>query len=250
MTQMGHLMTTGKCAMVEVTDGDGAVVNFDSTEQFNAYWFAHSMKDLGNKTDEIWPVGGVSASVYKKGSTYTAIAWNPTEDDMVFEFTNGTKIVGSATIASKSLVRFDPLAKDIVQVSTPEFSLASDTYEDTQYLKITTATEGADIHYTTDGSNPTENSPVYTERIPVSSTTTIKAVAIKDGYIDSKIEAVTITINGSSITTGANIALGKKRQLHPKMEEILHKILQMEMPRHAGKLYRRMAHITKKTGAL
>lgn len=196
----------------EVKNGEGAVVDFDSTEQFNAYWFAHSMKDLGNKTDEIWPVGGVSASVYKKGSTYTAIAWNPTEDDMYIEFTDGEKIVGSATIGSKSLVRFDPFAKDIIQVSTPEFSLASDTYEDTQYLKITTGTEGAQIHYTTDGSNPSQDSPLYTGRIPVSSTTTIKAVALKDGYIDSKMEAVTIKINGSTITTGKNIAAGKQAE--------------------------------------
>lgn len=191
----------------EVKDGDGGTVNFDSTEQFNAYWFAHSMKDLGNKTDEIWPVGGVSASVYKKGNTYTAIVWNPTENDMQIEFTDGKQIVGSATIGSKSLVRFDPFAKDIVQVSTPEFSLASDTYEDTQYLKITTSTEGAEIHYTTDGSNPSADSPVYTGRIPVSSTTTIKAVGLKDGYIDSKMEAVTIKINGSVITTGKILQL-------------------------------------------
>ena len=53
---------------------------------------------------DIYPVGGASASVYEsrnevKGEkTYTAIAWNPTDTEMTIRFTDGTKIVGSATI--------------------------------------------------------------------------------------------------------------------------------------------------------
>lgn len=193
----------------EVKNGNGDVVVFDGNEQYNAYWFANAMKDLGTKTTDIYAIKGASASVYKKGDTYTALAWNPTEEDITIQFTDGQKIVGSATIGAGSLVRLNPLAKNVVQVSTPEFSLASGTYEDTQYLKISTATEGAKIHYTTDGSNPTKDSPVYTGRIAISSTATVKAIAVKDGCIDSGMQAVTITIEGSTITTGKNIAVGK-----------------------------------------
>ena len=194
----------------EVTNADGAVVKFDNNEQFNAYWFANSMKDLGSKTDEIYALDGVAASVYKNGKgEYQALVWNPTQEDMKVRFTDGSTIVGSATVGASSLVRFNPLEKELIQVSTPEFSLTSDTYDDTQYVEISTATQGAAIHYTTDGSNPTANSPVYSGPIAVSSTTTLKAIGVKDGYIDSKMESVNIRINGSPITTGKNIALGK-----------------------------------------
>ena len=42
------------------------------------------------------------------------------------------------------------------------------------------ATEGATIHYTTDGTEPTEDSPVY-RRFRITERTTVKAVAIKNG---------------------------------------------------------------------
>ena len=207
-------------------DPDGALEDYwkakeegyvhSTTEEFNTYWFANNMKELGIRTYDIYPVGGASASVYESRNggngekTYTAIAWNPTDTETTIRFTDGTKIVGSATIGAKSLVRFDPLEKDLIQTATPEFSVTSDVYEDTQYVKILTDTKDAVIYYTTDGSNPTKASSIYSSRIPVSSTTTIKAFAAKDGYIDSAMQSVTVEIAGSSITTGRNLAAGKQ----------------------------------------
>ncbi len=47
-------------------------------------------------------------------------------------------------------------------------------------VTISCATEGATIYYTTDGSEPTEDSTVY-RRFRISGHTTVKAIAIKDG---------------------------------------------------------------------
>ena len=41
--------------------------------------------------------------------------------------------------------------------------------------------DGAEIHYTTDGTVPTAASALYSEAITLSATTTVKAIAIKDG---------------------------------------------------------------------
>ena len=78
--------------------------------------------------------------------------------------------------------------------STPTFSPAAGTYLGTQNVTITTATDGATIHYTTDGTDPTESSAAYSSAISVSSTTTIKAIAVKDGSEDSEVASATYTI--------------------------------------------------------
>ena len=44
---------------------------------------------------------------------------------------------------------------------------------------------GATIHYTTDGTMPTSASTTYTEALTLSDTTTVKAVAVKDGETSS-----------------------------------------------------------------
>ena len=41
--------------------------------------------------------------------------------------------------------------------------------------------DGAAIHYTTDGTVPTAESTLYSEAFTLSATTTVKAIAIKDG---------------------------------------------------------------------
>ena len=41
--------------------------------------------------------------------------------------------------------------------------------------------DGAEIHYTTDGTVPTAESAMYSEAFTLSATTTVKAIAIKDG---------------------------------------------------------------------
>lgn len=89
----------------EVKDGNGNDAAFDYNEQINAYWFAHNMRDLGMKTDEIYALDGVPASVYKNGAEYTAIIWNPTKTDKKVRFTNGKKIVGTAVIEPMFLER-------------------------------------------------------------------------------------------------------------------------------------------------
>ena len=79
-------------------------------------------------------------------------------------------------------------------VSTPTFSLAGGTYTTEQTVTISCATSGATIYYTTNGSKPSTSSTMYNGAITISETTTLKAIAVKDGRESSVAEA-TYTIN-------------------------------------------------------
>ncbi|MCL2289706.1 MAG: chitobiase/beta-hexosaminidase C-terminal domain-containing protein, partial [Bacteroidetes bacterium] len=78
-------------------------------------------------------------------------------------------------------------------VATPTFNLPSGNYITTQNVTISSSTEDAIIYYTIDNSEPTESSLLYTGAIPVSATTTIKAIATKAGMDNSAVASVTYT---------------------------------------------------------
>jgi hypothetical protein len=62
-------------------------------------------------------------------------------------------------------------------------------------VTLATATEGAEIYYTTDGSAPTTSSTKYSGAITVSTPTTIKAIAVKAGMEDSDVLTAAYTIS-------------------------------------------------------
>ena len=64
-------------------------------------------------------------------------------------------------------------------VDSPTIS-GNTSFADTTQVSMSGPT-GAEIHYTTNGSDPTTESPVYSEAFTLSETTTVKAIAIKDG---------------------------------------------------------------------
>ena len=101
---------------------------------------------------------------------------------------------GAQVRASQIVVTVDLNGTPAVVCAAPTFSLASGAYVSTQNITITSETDGATIYYTTDGTNPTTSSSVYSSAIPVSSTTTIKAFAAKDGCENSSIASATYVI--------------------------------------------------------
>ena len=85
-------------------------------------------------------------------------------------------------------------ASGVPTVATPTFSPVGGTYTSAQNVTIACSTDGATIHYTLDGTDPTSSSPTYSSAIAVSTTTTIKAIAIADGYADSDVATAVYTI--------------------------------------------------------
>jgi Leucine-rich repeat (LRR) protein len=74
---------------------------------------------------------------------------------------------------------------DLTVVEQPYFEPNNATFASAGSVEILTDTAGASIYYTTDGSDPDDSSAYYDGSIPVSENTTIKAIAIKDSWIDS-----------------------------------------------------------------
>ena len=77
-----------------------------------------------------------------------------------------------------------------VTVAAPTIS-GDTTFADTGTVNIS-AESGAEIHYTLDGSAPTSASAVYSGSITLTDTTTVKAVAVKDG-VTSEVASMTFT---------------------------------------------------------
>ena len=82
------------------------------------------------------------------------------------------------------------------KVATPTFSPAEYGEGATVDVTLACSTAGATIHYTTDGSTPTAESSTYSSAITLSATTTIKAIAVKDGMTTSDIASKTYTKAG------------------------------------------------------
>jgi poly(beta-D-mannuronate) lyase len=91
--------------------------------------------------------------------------------------------------------------------AAPVFSPAAGTYTSGQSVTISSATSGATIRYTTNGTNPTSASgTVYSGPVSIAATTTLKAIAYKSGLTDSAVSTANYTImpaGGTTITSSA-----------------------------------------------
>ena len=72
------------------------------------------------------------------------------------------------------------------------------SFRGTQMVEIYCATPGASIYYTTDGTTPTSTGTIYSGAISLTSTTTIKAIAVKADMNDSAVAEATFTRRSSS----------------------------------------------------
>jgi len=93
------------------------------------------------------------------------------------------------------------------QVAAPTFSPQGGICDEPKNVAISCDTEGATIHYTTDGSAPTTASAIYDTPISVTTTTTIKAFAVKDGLEPSSVSSAEYIFSQTVTTLAALRAL-------------------------------------------
>ncbi len=103
------------------------------------------------------------------GSFLPDVSYGRNSDDQRFYYTNSTPGAANATGYS-----------GITQ--SPQFSVIPGIYDNGVEVDLL-AGEGETVYYTTDCTTPTASSTRYTGKIPLSSNTVIRAVAMKDGYL-------------------------------------------------------------------
>ena len=77
----------------------------------------------------------------------------------------------------------------------PTITTEAGSYRGAQQVAMEAGDADTTIHYTTDGSIPTESSPVYTGPITVEKTTAVRARAFKEGLLGSKTDSKTFLID-------------------------------------------------------
>lgn len=90
----------------------------------------------------------------------------------------------------------------VERCAAPVFTPGAGAVMEGTMVTITCATEGAAIHYTLDGTEPTAASALYAEPIEIAEEMTIKAIAVKDGCEDSDIAVAEYTLRAASAFRG------------------------------------------------
>jgi hypothetical protein len=88
-----------------------------------------------------------------------------------------------------------------LQVATPTIGPGGGTYASPQTVTITSASPGATLHYTLDGSDPTTASPVYTTPLPIASSTVLRVRGVRAGWVESAVANATYAFNFGTLAT-------------------------------------------------
>ena len=138
----------------------------------------------------------------------TPVTWAPNPAHFGNPVTDGddpTQFGNDVTWATPNPAHFgNVIAPATPTQPTPTFSPVAGSYSGAQTVTITSS--GADsIYYTTDGSTPTTGSTLYSTPVSVGSSLTLKALAVRAGYLNSAIgsAAYVITIVAPAFIIGS-----------------------------------------------
>ena len=142
------------------------------------------------------------------GSGYWDSTTSDIDEVLVYESValDGGVSVGQTALGEISQI-YNAGVNEGAIVTTPTITPTTGTYTTVQTVLITCETAGSDIYYTLDGTTPNATKTLYIGSFQLSNTTTIKAIAIKNGFSNSSIATETITINIPTIIIPANYIL-------------------------------------------
>ena len=196
--------------LVNVTDPNA---NDGSLEKPYTASEAAALARAGN-TDEVYVKGIISSIVYPYSTQFPTFTFFISDDGSsnTFEIYKASATsandfkVGDIVVFKGTLTLFNTTAEFpegnelISQIKTPRFSPDGGTFTSSQTVTLL-ADEGAVIRYTTDGSIPTAaTGTIYNGAVLVSTTTTIKAIAIVGDAVTG-VSVAEFTISSASVVT-------------------------------------------------
>lgn len=204
-------------ACTEVTESDGTQSIVDGpdgngkyTVLYNRGYSITSTISATFAAKVATPEMSVSGGTYNTTQSVTLSC--DTEDATIYYTTNGSTPTTSSSVYSsaisvtttnttiKAIAVKDGMpnsdvasATYVLKCATPTFSPVAGTYTGAQDVAISCGTAGADIFYSTDGTDP-DGSNEYSSAINVATSKTLKAIASKTGWTDSDIASAAYTI--------------------------------------------------------
>src|SRR5439155_7664466 len=94
-------------------------------------------------------------------------------------------------------------------VATPTITPNGGSFSNSVSVTAQSATSGASIYYTTDGSTPTQSSTLYTGAMTLTNSAPISAKAFKSGYNPSSVASASFNIASGTSTSFASYYVGK-----------------------------------------
>lgn len=184
--------------------GDGTTLGRLSPVQLsepNYNWFV-ATPTMAPATGTYSVNQNVTVATVTAGATihYTKNGATPTTSDPTVASGATVLIDGSMTLKARAVKSGMPASNVASETytlkpATPTFSPGQATYTTAQNVTIACSTAGTTIRYTTDGSDPTESSALYSGAIAVATTTTVKAKAFKTSWDPSTTGTATYTMN-------------------------------------------------------
>jgi alpha-tubulin suppressor-like RCC1 family protein len=202
LTSDGTVWAWGDNAYGELGDGT-TVMRFSPvkiTETGFAWKVGTPTLSVASGTYTTSQVVTVSCSTSGVTIHYTTNGNDPTASDPTVASGGTVTVSQSLTLKAKAfMTNLSPsnvtAASYVLQVVAPVMNPGGGNYTSTQSVAITTTTAGTTIRYTTDGTDPSGSSTVYTGAIAVNSSETLKAKASLAGWTDSTITSATYTLN-------------------------------------------------------
>lgn len=223
---VGPMTTTTGAAIYYTTDGStpttgstlysggGITINTNTTLKAIAVKSGMTNSDVMSKVYVIknaTPIASLDGGTFTSAQSVTLST--TTSGASIYYTTNGSTPTTSSTlysgaisisqnttlkaIAAKSGMTDSDVMSEayVIKSATPTASPTGATFTSAQSVTLSTATSGASIYYTIDGSVPTVSSTLYSGAITVGASETIKAIAVKSGMGDSDVMSESYVIN-------------------------------------------------------